>query len=226
MHRNTLGTRLGTRLRNRLRTLGLFALGAVGAVSGCGSDKTASNLTDSGTPVATPAPLPLTVSDVFAPSGYMGDGATPGAIQVDTTACKTPRPAAALGDCYKVTYTLGTLGWAGVYWQYPANNWGASPGKQIAAGATKVAFYAAGAAGGELLQFLAGGENDGTLPYHDAFKVTQNQTLTTSLAPYTVDLTGHAYDTGVLGGFAWIATAPLGSTAPIVFYLDAIAWQK
>ena len=210
-----------------------IAIGTIGALaglsaglSGCGSDKTPGNTPDGGNQVVTSAPLPLTLSDVFAPSGYMGDGATPGAIQVDTTACKTPRPAGAVGDCYKVTYTPGTLGWAGVYWQYPANNWGASPGKQIEAGATKVAFYAAGAAGGELVQFLAGGENDGTLPYHDAFKVTQNQTLTSALAPYNVDLTGHTYDSGVLGGFAWLVTAPLGSTAPIVFYLDAITWQK
>ncbi len=208
-------------------TLGLVAIAMLaGGGSGCGSDPAATS-PDSGTmPATTSAALPLTVSDVFAPSGYMGDGATPGGIVVDTTTCLTPRPAGAVGDCYKVTYTPGTQGWAGVYWQYPANNWGASPGKLITAGATKVAFYAAGAAGGEALQFVVGGENDGTLPYHDAFKVTQNQTLTAALAPYSVDLGGHAYDTGVLGGFAWLATAPVGSVAPIVFYLDSITWQK
>jgi hypothetical protein len=208
-------------------SLGLVAIAVFTGAAGCGSDPATTSSPDAGTtttPVA--ASLPLTVSDVFAPSGYMGDGATPGGIQVDTTTCLMPRPTGAVGDCYKVTYTPGTQGWAGVYWQYPANNWGASPGKRIAAGATKVAFYAAGAAGGEALQFVVGGENDGTLPYHDAFKVMQNQTLTTALAPYSVALGDKTYDTGVLGGFAWLATAPVGSTAPIVFYLDAITWQK
>jgi hypothetical protein len=207
------------------RALGLIALST--AIAGCGADKLTTPITttpDSGAPAATS--LPLTVSDFFAPSGYMGDGATPGAVTVDTTACKMPRPTGAVGDCYAVTYTPGSLAWAGVYWQYPANNWGAAPGKQIEAGATKVSFFAAGKTGGEVVQFLSGGENDGTLPYHDAFKVMQTVTLTTTLSPVTIDLTGHAYDTGVLGAFAWLVTAPAGSTAPIAFYLDAITWEQ
>src|SRR4051812_9792574 len=97
-------------------TLGLLAIAMLaGGAAGCGSDPATTSTPDSGTPAtAAAASLPLTLSDVFAPSGYMGDGATPGGIVVDTTACLTPRPAGAVGDCYKVTYTPGAQGWAGV----------------------------------------------------------------------------------------------------------------
>lgn len=189
-----------------------------------GSDSPPPDAPGSGT---TALALPLTISDYFIPGGYMGDGETsPTAIVVNTTACKQPRPAGATGDCYRVTFTPGSKGWAGVYWQYPLKNWGANPGKKVEAGATKVTFYAAGAAGGEPLQFIAGGVNDPTLPYHDSFKVATLATLTTALAPYQIDLSGHAYDSGVLGAFAWTVAAPTGSATPIQFYLDSIRWEK
>jgi len=171
--------------------------------------------------------LPVTISDYFAPSGYMGDGATsPTAIVVQTMPCKQPRPPEAVGDCYHVTYKPGSAAWAGVYWQYPENNWGAIPGKQVEAGATKVTFYAAGAMGGEVIQFIAGGENDKALPYRDSFMDTNTITLSTKSMQYQIDLSGKTYASGVLGAFAWVAILPTGAAAPVEFYLDTIRWEK
>src|SRR5262245_40448358 len=212
-------------------------VGAVSLSLGCSSQEPksvmpgggdGSNLPDAGNPPDAPGgttgqALPMTISDHFIPSGYMGDGASSTTVlMVRTTGCKLPRPATAVGDCYRVTYKPAVDRWAGVYWQYPENNWGASPGKKVEAGATKVTFYAAGAAGGEVLQFLAGGEMDTSLPYHDSFKAGTMITLTSSLTQYQIDITGKTYESGVLGGFAWTVAAPQGSTATIEFYLDTL----
>jgi hypothetical protein len=195
-------------------------------VIGCGSNQPTATPGDAAGPTVFPLTLPMTVSDYFAPSGYMGDGASSTtAIVMDTATCLVPRPANATGDCYRVTYTPGSTGWGGVFWQYPANNWGAKPGKLSEAGATKVTFQAAGTKGGESVTFQVGGISDVTLPYHDSFKVTQQETLTTALAPYPIDLSGKTYDAGVLGAFAWTVAAPSGSSTPIVFYLDTILWE-
>ena len=76
------------------------------------------------------------VSDIFSPSGFMGDGANPGYLTVDfdQSHCKQPRPVGARGNCYTFTYFMdptGNLFWAGVYWVYPTNSWGSRPGYQI-----------------------------------------------------------------------------------------------
>jgi hypothetical protein len=178
-------------------------------------------------PGNTPQSLPLTVSDQFFPSGFMGDGQTSStAVVVSSSTCRQPRPAGAVGDCYRVTYTPGAQSWAGVYWQYPENNWGASPGKRVEPGANHVTFYAAGAAGGEALQLLVGGESNAKLPYQDSFKVMSAITLTTTLTPYQMDISGRNYESGVLGAFGWTLVAPTGTKAPIVFFLDSIRWEK
>src|SRR3982751_2526008 len=67
------------------------------------------------------------VSDVFTPSGFMGDGATFSHLYMDVnTNCQTPRPANAQGYCYTFTYFKDTSPtgamWAGVFWVFPANN--------------------------------------------------------------------------------------------------------
>src|SRR4051812_23912395 len=76
------------------------------------------------------------VSDIFSPSGFMGDGANPGYLTVDfhQENCKQPRPVGAQGNCYTFTYYMdpkANLNWAGVYWVFPTNSWGARPGYNI-----------------------------------------------------------------------------------------------
>jgi hypothetical protein len=180
--------------------------------------------------------LPFAVDAYFVPTGYMGDGVHPGALVVETSNCKTPRPTGARGNCYRITYrpqaptTAGNPAWAGVYWLAPQDNWGQKPGRKIQPGATAVTFYAAGAVGGEAVAFRAGGVQNAMFAYQDTFRVEQSFTLTTTMTPYTLDLTGQTYD-AVIGGFAWIVVTFDAATwapgaAPIVFYLDDIEWPR
>lgn len=182
-----------------------------------------------------PVAIPFLLSDEFAPSGYMGDSQadfTAITMGKDIATCKAPRSADAAGDCYTITWnpviaTGAPSAWVGVYWQYPANNWGAKTGKQIAPGASKVSFYAAGAAGGESLLFTVGGVNvkpvdDPPLPNKDSFTASTSATLTTSWTRYEIPLTGATYDT-VIGGFSWVAKSTDGK--PVTFYLDDLRWE-
>jgi hypothetical protein len=79
-------------------------------------------------------PIDLTsfaVSDFFTPSGHMGDGQEPGHLKMDVNgACRTSTAENPRGNCYQFTYTPpGEKLWAGVFWAFPANNWGAEPGR-------------------------------------------------------------------------------------------------
>jgi hypothetical protein len=173
-----------------------------------------------------PLELPFAVSSVFAPSGYMGDGAGGTAVVADS-AC-ADRPNGARGDCYRFTYKAGTMLWSGVYWQYPPNNWGGAEGMAIPQGATRVSFYAAGAAGGEMLTIKIGGIRDATLPYSDSLSAQGKFTLTTSMTKYMVDLAGQSYDK-VIGGFSWATAYPEATNpanaAPIAFFIDDVVWE-
>jgi hypothetical protein len=227
----SLTTRLGVGL----------ALALVAACSSSEGTKPASGATPGSTAdaaAATPAgpvALPFLLSDEFAPSGYMGDSTddfSAVSMSKDGADCLAPRAIDAAGDCYSVTWNPvlasgAPSAWVGVYWQYPANNWGAMGGKAVAAGATKVTFQAAGAAGGESLRFVVGGVNvkgsDPPLPNKDAFEVGLDVTLTTAWTQYEIPLTAATYD-AVIGGFAWVAKAT--SASPVRFYVDDVRWEK
>lgn len=176
-------------------------------------------------------PVPFVVDEYFAPSGYMGDGEVAGNITMtpttpeDTTSCNGDRAhAGALGSCHRVDYVPAAQNWGGIYWQYPPNNWGEMPGLAVESGATKVTFYAKGAAGNESLLFIAGGIDGDSQPYHDTFRTETMVELGTQWAQYSVDLVGQCYDDGVLGGFAWIVD---GTTidGPVAFFIDDIRWE-
>ena len=163
----------------------------------------------------------------------MGDGTTIGVVNMVAAACPSRAPGAD-GDCYQITYTppVPTANaWAGVYWQYPGNNWGGYFGHDVLPGATKLTVYAMGSRGGEQVSFKVGGIaiSDSTEAYHDSFQVAAPPvTLTKEWQQFTVDFDGAKYDE-VLGGFAWIVNLPLptgtaADTQPIVFYLDVIRW--
>jgi hypothetical protein len=171
---------------------------------------------------------PFAVSDYFSPTGYEGDGATVGVVNMVAAACTSVGTAPnSVGDCYEVTYTPpapSPNGYAGVYWQYPGNNWGAYPGHTIHPGATQATVWARGASGGEQVTFKVGG-----IP-GDSIEVTgPTVTLTTQWQKYSVPFDGSTYSE-VLGGFAWVVTLTPADggppdTQPIVFYLDSIQWS-
>jgi hypothetical protein len=176
---------------------------------------------------ATLAP-PFSVSDHFSPTGYMGDGTTVGVVDMKAAECPDRAPGA-VGDCYRIVYTPPSPPmnqWAGVYWQYPANNWGAYPGHHVDPGATRARVWARGEHGGEPLTFKVGGIDDSTQPHHDSIQVAAPPVmLTTEWQQIDVDFAGATYTGEVLGGFAWIVNLPAGATQPVVFYLDGITWS-
>jgi hypothetical protein len=202
--------------------------------SSSGGTSSSSGGTGSSSGGTGPLGLPFQVSDSYVPSGFMGDSPTDfNAVKMspDPTKC-TDRDPAAKGACYTVNWTPVFLSgqksaWVGVYWQYPANNWGAKEGKDIPAGATKVSFSAKGAAGGEKLTVIAGGVNikgssDPTLTHADTFQAQTDVQLTTSWAHYEIPLTGDTYSK-VIGAFAWSMTT--SASTPVQFFVDDISWE-
>jgi hypothetical protein len=185
------------------------------------------------TMTTTGSSLPFVVDTVFVSSGFMGDGNMAGPITMvpakagDSTDCNGMRASTtASGSCHAITYAppaSGGMGWGGVYWQYPANNWGAKAGYAVPAGAKKVSFQAKGKVGGEKVTFLAGGIMSAGMTYTDSVKSTVTVTLTSSWAPYTIDLSGQSYSQ-VLGGFGWTMTS-MDAGASGGFFVDDIQWQ-
>lgn len=151
----------------------------------------------------------------FVPTGWMGDYAK---VEVPEAGCPDRAPGAT-GDCSAFTYTPdgADLGWAGVVWQYPANNWGDSAPGLCAEGATKVTFWAKGAEGGEVVGFSGGGTDLG------------ETTLTTEWTKYEFNLTATIYNAqgdmgGIVAGFLW--TMGQGEVpAPKTIYIDHIRWE-
>jgi len=107
----------------------------------------------------------------------MGDGATPGNLVIGTSSGCKDRPAGARGYCYSfqylgnapyttpVTKSTGVCNWAGLFFQYPDNNWGTSPGLPVPTGKlTKVTFQVAVASGSEGMTFQMGGIGAPPLP--------------------------------------------------------------
>lgn len=162
-----------------------------------------------------PTVLPFAVDDWYGPSGYMGDGENPGAIE-DAQTCLADRPTTWLGNCHRYTWTPSGTAWAGVYWQYPDGNWGDLPGLTVPAGATRISFRAWGATGTEKVDFMVG------MMAVDGFQVTQEQiALTTEPQQFTLSLAGASY-ARVVGGFGWVAKE---ATAPMTFSIDNIRWE-
>jgi hypothetical protein len=111
------------------------------------------------------------------------------------------------GTCIKVKYSAkqtNKQGWAGVYWQNPANNWGDKKGGYDLTGFNKLVFSARGTKGGEVISKVKiGGIGVGSdKPYPDSTdKEAGPFELTTSWQEFSVNLTGLdlTYLNGALG---------------------------
>ncbi|MFQ5654501.1 MAG: glycosyl hydrolase family 17 protein, partial [Planctomycetota bacterium] len=121
-------------------------------------------------PVVVSAPLHVYVDGAseqngFLPSGWMGDTAS---IEIDRAHGVRPHSGE---SCIRITYDPSRSrrqGWAGIYWQFPLNNWGEYPGYMLS-GAARVTFWARGERGGERAELKVGGIRSSGKPHRDSF---------------------------------------------------------
>jgi len=167
-------------------------------------------------------------SNHYVPSGWMGDGEVPGRMSL--TECWSSNPHSGTTSI-RIAYTQVITGWAGIYWTYPAENWGDRPGGYDLTGAKRLTFWARSDTPNAQIGFLIGGigypnGTSCTMPqylYPDSVcpKIEQTVTLSPTWTQYTIDLPSNPpRDLGrVVGGFGWVATQA------VTFYLDDIVYE-
>jgi len=159
----------------------------------------------------------------FIPSGWMGDY---GDISLNDKTAENPHSGT---TCIKFGYNAKKAqgkGWAGVYWQNPAQNWGSRKGGFDLTGMTKLTFWAKGAKGGEIIQkFLVGGLGiEPKATYPDSVEVELGPIeLTDTWKQYTINLAGKDLSY-ISGGFCWVTTADLNPEGA-TFFLDDIKFE-
>lgn len=162
----------------------------------------------------------VNVPDAFYPSGWMGDWED---ITLDDASTDNSHSEP---TCIKITYSAAQSqgkGWAGIYWQYPDNNWGDKPGGHDLTGATKLTFWARGEKSGETAEFKVGGI---TGKYSDSIQSPVSTgviVLSDKWQKYTIDLTGKDLSQ-VIGGFCWV-THKNQNPHGCAIYLDDLGYE-
>jgi len=155
----------------------------------------------------------------YIPSGWMGDY---GDIKLNDQDMQSPHSGS---TCIQFVYSAKKSqgqGWAGAYWQNPANNWGSKKGGFDLTGMAKITFWARGAKGREIISKFTVGGVTGTYP--DTASVENGPIeLTDTWKQYTINLAGKDL-TYISGGFGWVATADSNPEGAI-FYLDDIRFE-
>jgi len=155
----------------------------------------------------------------YIPSGWMGDY---GDIKLNDQFSENPQSGT---TCMQFAYNAKKSqgqGWAGVYWQNPANNWGSKKGGFDLTGMTKVTFWARGAKGVEVLQKVMVGGIKGTYPDSAAIEMGPVE-LTDIWKQYTINLSGKDLSY-INGGFGWVTTSDLNPEG-CTFYIDNVKFE-
>jgi outer membrane protein OmpA-like peptidoglycan-associated protein len=186
--------------------------------------------------LAKKATLPLIVygDDIgqvgtFVPSGYMGDAAGLEVKSVeDSVTLKSGAPGVhSLRVSYLSTDQLrrksNREGWAGVYWQTPANNWAKVKGAGYdLSAAEKITFWVRGEKGGEVITEVKVGGLMGPYPDTDVSSVGPLR-LTKEWKQFEIPLKGKDLK-HISGGFAFTvrrSANPHGA----VFFIDEIMYE-
>jgi hypothetical protein len=193
----------------------------------------------------------------------MGDGATVGNLLIATSAgCKDPRPAGARGACYSFQYVAmapytrpgmsAMCSWAGLFFQYPDNNWGLAQGLDVPISKLhQMTAQVAVGAGNELMTFRLGGIGnplpDGTpgpppgdacpppdtppLPNYDVVDSqlqigvgTDWQKIVLPIVPRNLP-TPPGDTIKLIGAFAWAVPATSGEPLPKTVYVDDLFFE-
>jgi glucan 1,3-beta-glucosidase len=134
----------------------------------------------------------LPLDGVYIPSGYMGA----------TAGISVKRQGFGSGAVYELDLSARSSPyWAGVYWQYPSNNWGQQQGLALRH-PKRLSFMAKGARGGELVQITVGGISgafaDSIMPARSLD--TTGTKLEREWKEYSIELAGLPIGS-VIGGF-------------------------
>lgn len=127
--------------------------------------------------------------------------------------------------CIKVTYrpAKGKVGWSGVYWTEPPNNWGDKGYGFNLTGAERISFWARGEKGTEIIDnFIMGGIKGKKHEDSDSVAIGPVE-LSTEWKHYFINIEG-ADLSNIIGGFCFTVTKinnPMGA----VFYLDDIVYE-
>jgi outer membrane protein OmpA-like peptidoglycan-associated protein len=118
----------------------------------------------------------------------------------------------------------GRKGWAGVYWQQPANNWGDRAGQTgyDLTGARKLTFWARGEKGGEKIREVKVGGIVGRYPDSDV-AVAGPIKLTQEWQQYEIDLSKKDLK-HIIGGFGFTLNK-YDNGGETIFYIDDIVFE-
>lgn len=155
----------------------------------------------------------------YMPYGFMGDIH---AIKIDQGWRINPYGGK---TCIRIAYapTSANIGWAGIYWQHPANNWGEKGYGYNLTGAQKISFWAKGEKGGEVINnFIIGGIQGKAVEDSDSRAIGPIE-LTKEWRQYFIYLDG-AKLTNIIGGFC-VTFAKYNNEKGAVFYLDNIVYE-
>lgn len=167
----------------------------------------------------------------YIPSGWMGDY---GDLKMNTGYHDTPGPARVQtktvndNTCIQIKYSAQRAqggGWAGIYWQQPANNWGDKKGGMNLSNYKSLTFWMRGEKGGEYIDKAMMGGISGISEDGDSDSASVEPIeLTKEWKEYTIDLR-NIDPSYIVGGFCFVLNAdmnPEGAT----FYVDEIKYEK
>jgi len=155
----------------------------------------------------------------YFPYGFMGDAS---AVACQYNWKDNPHSGS---YCQRWTYTVkdtANSGWAGVYWQNPASNWGDIDGGFNLSNFTKLTFWARGEKGDEVISFKMGGIR-GTQFADTALVELPYVALTQEWKQYVIDLQGEDLSR-IMGGFCWVVEK-IRNPNGCIFYLDDIQYE-
>jgi hypothetical protein len=155
----------------------------------------------------------------YVPSGWMGDY---GDLHVDEKFHeKKNDPKTVVRVDYNAKGAQGA-GWAGIYWQHPANNWGNREGGMNLNGAHRLVFLARGAKGGEKISEFKVGGIEGTFRDSGSAAIGPLE-LTKKWQEYSIPLDGQELSS-IAGGFC-LTMSRDNNPEGMSVYLDNIRFE-
>jgi len=160
----------------------------------------------------------------FLPTGQMGDGqAGRTYVQCDSNCTERPHSHA---TCQRWSYQLGSSNWAAVAWQYPRNNWGDKPGKDLSdLHVDGVEFFARAARDGVAVEFFSGGNTDPLKRYLNSLTEERIRvTLTIEWKKVVIRQKGKSWG-AVICPFGW-AVDGRSNPQGVRFYLEDVRFHE